>query len=612
MNISHIKDEIDRRISALEANRYKYHSGYKECKECLDKSSFKDATNFIKVDLYDYIKFLLFIGCNFKKPLDECDQDTKHLKKYSDYISSKQFGLLFELFFYLLDRNSIDDLIDYLQEKISFKEAAERIYEKDDHLFKEDTEKKEKLKIGKIISYIKKENNNCDILKTLSLIKENRSAMIKITVLIKVRIEVDEYLRDNHTRKETERYFKKRFNQDRVNRLIMPLRDFITDEEQKMQQSDAEIQKETNRMMRSYEFLIESLMQGEIKNAKKIIKGLKDEKLKKMFLIFIYEHNNKYYELLKDTYENQITKNSDEYQKTLEEYGITIIDDNIDKIKHHTIIDFKYIISLLKKMINNDNDIIYILEVTDRKTTETINEYSTNGYLNYKFINENLSIFNIQSKDNIRLINNIETLIQYGINPQNFYDSNNVLLTESSLFQRNLQILKDYNLLRLLRNTKNISFIMKEDLQEIIDRYIELGLKNILEETLEILNKQNIDRLYLKKSLNMPINDIDTINRILDKKTFVIDDELIKDYIPNIVPHMKKRNLPVTIDDLETYRIDNLTYRIAGVLFSSIKVQFLLNKGYDMYDSLFYNTYITIDEYQNIMDTLLSKVKTKQ
>ena len=65
MNISHIKDEIDRRISALEANRYKYHSGYKECKECLDKSSFKDATNFIKVDLYDYIKFLLFWTSKF-------------------------------------------------------------------------------------------------------------------------------------------------------------------------------------------------------------------------------------------------------------------------------------------------------------------------------------------------------------------------------------------------------------------------------------------------------------------------------------------------------------------------------------------------------------------
>ena len=48
----------------------------------------------------------------------------------------------------------------------------------------------------------------------------------------------------------------------------------------------------------------------------------------------------------------------------------------------------------------------------------------------------------------------------YGLNPTMFSDNENILFIDSTLLDKNLRLLENYNLIKSIKNSSNYSFIL--------------------------------------------------------------------------------------------------------------------------------------------------------
>ncbi len=90
--------------------------------------------------------------------------------------------------------------------------------------------------------------------------------------------------------------------------------------------------------------------------------------------------------------------------------------------------------------------------------------------------------------------------------------------------------------------------------------------------------------------------------RVLTSDKFFVKDDLITEYIPNIVKY--KEHINISNIDLSSFRKTSRTYEIGSNLFSIKKLQRLLSAENDLYTSLFYNANLTEEEYNSVLKAL--------
>ena len=352
------------------------------------------------------------------------------------------------------------------------------------------------------------------------------------------------------------------------------------------------------------ELLEKEIKKKEITNVRALIKKIQDPKIKEIILLIVYKHNLSYINELKEEYDKLLSNSTTRYISLLNEYGITIDENNLGSINHNSIDDLNIILSILKNIALPDYLYLNVLNITNLETSKEIKELTIKGYITGNVVLNNIDIFNKNNnllnilKTNIQLFNN------YQINPTIFSDIEEILFINSSLLDKNLKILENYNLIKSLKNSNNYNFLLNIDLAKLIDKYLELGYESLLEQDLDILNYQDTRRVEILNNMGIILEKDEFID-MFEYNKFFIPDEMLNGYINDEIK--VEGNFNITLEELLEYRKTTRTIEINGILISINKVINALNNKKNMKEAIFTNMNIDIDTYKEIEAELKGK-----
>lgn len=382
---------------------------------------------------------------------------------------------------------------------------------------------------------------------------------------------------------------------------VSKIRNLVDEQRSRASKYEKNIRKELCGYDKALTLLDVSLKRREITNAKEIIKNVKDEDMKKVFLKLIYEHNKVYYEELENEYNRLNQNDSNKYVALLQKYNISFTQEDVKEImRRNNIDDTSEIINNIVKL-NLTTQNVEILKHTSLDKFMRIKNLVDCGYISVKYLNNNEKFMWDESNLLDIYEENISYLDKFNLNPGMFINITDVIIYSFDIFSNNLKILNDYGLLKYLKNVDNLSFLRDINLVSKIDKFLELGYESFLENDLGILNLSNLKRLDILNSFNMPITDISTMYKVLSDQKFIIDDSKIDEYLPNVVELSEKKNITSNLSD---FRNTNRVYSIGDSLFSINKINRLLESGNSLYDSLFMNRKFSEEEYDNILKAL--------
>ena len=387
-----------------------------------------------------------------------------------------------------------------------------------------------------------------------------------------------------------------------INRIMDDLSEishYVNDIDEQERKYYRNNRREKNNLISSFEMLENALHKEEIINAREIIKGVHFDDIRYAILELIYEHNMKYYHSLEAEL-SQLNQNSKiQYQAVLHEYGISKEMIDVGSIMQNSVEDVTNILKILDKYNFSKENVIKILQNTDITIVMMIQDYIQKGYLSRNFIYSNIDMFYSDSKKFSIFNDNLEFVNSFGINPYLFHNSIYVLCDESGILKQNLTFMQEYQLLKNLKTADSLDFLLDPLLCTKMDRLIELGYEQFLEEDLSILNQKHLKRLEVLKALNMPIDSKEELNSILsDDKKFFIRDEELDFYIPNVLPYKDK--LELSIDDLEEFKGTSRSYQVGNVIVSRPKVLRLQAKGMNLYDAMTFGMKLSEEEYHSM------------
>ena len=352
------------------------------------------------------------------------------------------------------------------------------------------------------------------------------------------------------------------------------------------------------------ELLEKEIKKKEITNVRALIKKIQDPKIKEIILLIVYKHNLSYMNELKEEYDKLLSNSTTRYISLLNEYGITIDENNLGSINHNSIDDLNIILSILKNIALPDYLYLNVLNITNLETSKEIKELTIKGYITGNVVLNNIDIFN----KNNNLLNTLKTNIQlfnnYQINPTIFSDIEEILFINSSLLDKNLKILENYNLIKSLKNSNNYNFLLNIDLAKLIDKYLELGYESLLEQDLDILNYQDTRRVEILNNMGIILEKDEFID-MFEYNKFFIPDEMLNGYINDEIK--VEGNFNITLEELLEYRKTTRTIEINGILISINKVINALNNKKNMKEAIFTNMNIDIDTYKEIEAELKGK-----
>lgn len=363
--------------------------------------------------------------------------------------------------------------------------------------------------------------------------------------------------------------------------------------------------------------IVQAIQREEITDARKLISKIPDEEVRLKVLQLVYEHNKEYYEQLLAEY-NELSQNSTiHYQRLLKENDIEI---DAQTIMQNSVQNVKDMITKLKSVgITNTKVIGEILQITDIETFNQVISFFVNNTLTSKITDITPMLFDKDSDEYKNLLVNTKLLKEQGINPRNFEETQIIFISDPSIVQRNIEFLKAYSFDKSIIKGIDYKFLLNENLLEVLDLFIELGLESFLEEDLSILNYyKNINRLRVMKELNIPITSLDELKEILTTDQFLLSDEDIMKYVEQIDPSsIKMDDIPDEIPRLKQFE-STRTYNINGVILSKNRVQRNYCESKDdeeienklMY-SILHTSIMTQTEYETVKQSLTNSLTYK-
>ena len=621
MTLSEIKKIVEDKNNKINVE-YSEDPGVAFCKKFLENNDYYSADKFMNIDIYEACKCIYYIQNRENKSLDEVCNFIDSFSNYFKTLDGHDITSFIDMIFYFAGFNDVDSIIDYLTEKSNVKARLllnrfNFINPENDVTPEEERESNENHK--SLLRLIRKILCDCDAVALLRAACENRGSLHLIMQLINVHKHMQEErdallaaLEDRYSiksgtsesRKQVKGYFKDNFRVKDIISDMNIISSFVTSSDYEKGNYERKVLKEIRANNQAYEMLSKSAKRAEITDARSIVKRIKDEELKNIFLKYIYEHNKKYYVDLDERLQRYRGNTSTAYLDELSKHGIIVDSDEVKDFMFNNLDDFKKMLNILSKYSFSENDLISVLKITNIDLVGKIDEYIKKGMISLSFIKNNLDIYNFNNTMTSVIENNINILNNYGVNPQIFVNYPGVLLDETGILLNNIKLLIDYNLKGSLKTTNNFEFILDEKLAYKIDRMVELGFSSYLEEDLGLINSNNIKRLEVLKSMNIPIDDINKLRDVLFGQKFIINDNELDGYISNVLPYKNKKKLSCSVEDLEKNRLDKRTYSMGGVLISSQKVNRLINEGYDMYDAITHGLLLTEDEFNNMFGNM--------
>ena len=582
---------------------YQKDKGYDYCREYVLNNEMTDISEFTNVDIWYLMKCLYYIN-NKENSIEKIEELFDSFKPFFESTNIETIHQFIDITVEIDEAGNIDNVINYLDNKNIFKTAyrlANQV-EDDYSLLKkiQDLKKINKNKEIDMANYFRcyKEQGE-DFLKIIGIFETYRLMQYDLDCL-------DDELGNRKIKDKDKKLFLKKMYKDlyEINRLsvdINRVKNFVDEEDKNEKQFIKNNNKESFNLDNAMSLLDNALSKEEVTNAREIVSKIKDLEIKYRVLELISEHNNKYYEKLNKEL-NSLNKNSKiKYQALLHDYGIINGSYQIDRIMNNSLEDVEEMLKIISKYNLKNEQIIKILRNSNLEIVSNIKEYLDKGYLSLEFIIDNIDIYYKNSTKYQVYNNSLNILNKYNINPSIFFDSIEILFMYSTILESNLDLLNRYNLLNSLRTTSNYKFLSNNNLALSIDKLIELGYEKYLEEDLNLLNSDKLQRLDALKAFEVEISNKEELDRVLTKRFYINDEEII-DYLPSEIKLDDKCNLEDV--NLEEYRDGLRTYNINGNLISSNKVDRLLNLGYSKYNAIFSGMRLNIDNYNDLVMSL--------
>ena len=583
MDLEEIFKIIQQEIIKI-SNEYKKDPRYKICKEYVDDKNnhISSVEDLLKIDIWNFIRCLIYINKNENTTLSDCENIAGNIKTFFEKLDLEK------------TESFIDDIWSAATETVETYEEITNF--KKGEMWKQ---------ISEIIKFTRENEEIAMIIfdfletrKEIELTKEVISSFIASLQNVKVRQKTVSKAKAN--------FYKRDYDVSYIFKIHKSINDFIQDEDKKEKKHKTAVCKKIRDYQKAIFLLERAEKQQEITNAREIIKNISNEEIVIKILIWINNHNQKYYkELIQKEMKTKEDSNNN-YLAVLSKHNLVKYVKYVATIKHNKPEEVDEIISILKKSEYDEEEIMLILQRTTKRKFDIICEYVKAGYITSDKIKGNQTIYYQEDNKLATLQNTIRKIEKIGINPKFFKSSSEYLWQETDTFLKNLSLLKDYNMINMIKRCKKIDFLLEDHLEEKIDLFIELGFLEYLKENLELLNYSisRLKRLELLRQMNYPIEDIDTLEEILKNVDFIVKDEELDNYIMDYASYKKQDTHILEGLDIET---DEISICIENSFFSIPKIKRKLAENNTLLEAMFYNKRVTADEYNQIINKIINK-----
>lgn len=192
--------------------------------------------------------------------------------------------------------------------------------------------------------------------------------------------------------------------------------------------------------------------------------------------------------------------------------------------------------SLLGKLgevgIEDENILYQILLVSNKEVIDTLCNFAKKEVISNEVLKKYPAIFNPDDIWYKNAITNINIVVNAGMNPRYMSSSKIALFAPSEVVKKNIQGLKETELLSKISKDTNIDFIGSLATTQVLFLATSSGYKKDIEEDMDLLNfgATKWKRVYIMKEIDMPVASSE-LRTFLEAKTFFIPNYKLEEYI---------------------------------------------------------------------------------
>ena len=618
-----ILEEINKKIQEFSKD-YSYDPGYSKCKYYVDHNGMRRVEDIVHIDIDEFMQCYLYVSSNGRISLEQADVISDTILRWFNFMDEKDIHRLICTMIITSDILQDEDVLNYLMEPIQSKANRKLSSIPNDTV----PLKENSAGVLEDISFR-------DLLEELRLLEQSRGGIkvlvdllcnepdIAVTVFgffitrrciendLK-QMEKDKAsmlgMRKKDLRRSERDFFRSYYSGMNIPTIHSAVSSFVTQQDCAKREYDRSRSKRTHTYDRVTKLLLEADQQEEIKNAREIVKGIPDDDIKKMILLWILQKNNQLYHQLDGQLEELNSHSINHYIAILNRYHVGIDVSDIPSIMHHMPEELDEILRALPYDLVQSNQLLCILQMTNTMVARKVRDYLTSGYFEKSCLLANIDLFHSSMEKLQRLEASCEILSNYGINPQLFSKTPELLWDPYSILPNNIVYLNDYNLISAIRTTNELEFLRDPVMVEKIDLLIELGYYSILEQNIGLLNfsKERIERLELLRAMNIPIEDSDTLYEVLSNSKFVVKDDKLEQYLLDVVPYKKPLELNLSVEELESRYNDKIALPVGNSILSIPKIKRRVSQGETIGQAIFYGRHYSEEEYNQIVQGLSS------
>ena len=610
---------------------YEEDPGYAMCKEFLDNNKMMRAEQLTEIDIWKCMKCLAYLITEKKLTIEECEELEETNRTLFEDLDYDTFKDVISVLYVITDlpKNKRDLVLLYIEEtskiraslilgtinekEVGFQEITEGDYEDSDfkRILKEVRELEQtKGSIRKIVEFIER---GPEIASKLYMYVQAQKHMRGECASFEEEL-AEENFRKKIKAKMIQEFVASCYNQKNILTIYNNITRFVSAEEGKRQSASKEARRIDRNCERAKAVLIKADQEEEITNLRELVRYLPTEDLKRKALMWAQERNAEYYLSLEKKLEELSANSINLYMAILNRYHIAMDRKDIPTLLQNTPGELEEILSMIPLHGFTMESQIKIIQSTNVGIAKRIRKYLDNCFITLEILGDNWDLYDHNSTKLTRFEKSVEYIQGKGINPRILYEYASILWASPEIFQRNIDTLESYNLLRALRTIDDFSFLMDPTTPTKLDLMTELGYYEYLEEDIGLINtsKQRIKRLELLKRMNIPVEDIDTLYEVLEGNDFIVKDEELDKYLIDYASLRQEKELTLTLEELKEKATNSVSASIGGEIFSLPKIERLMKEGYRLEQAMFVGKRCDVEEYKKIQKALKPYQKTKK
>lgn len=295
----------------------------------------------------------------------------------------------------------------------------------------------------------------------------------------------------------------------------------------------------------------------EITGYRSIVQNIPDEDLKKEILTYIYNRNLEKQEKVESDYQTLVGSGKTAYYSILESYAIPRTDETISRLQSKY--NKEQVASSLEQLsslgIEEPNLLYQILLVSDEETIISLTSFfADKEIISKETLKAHPKIFDPNSTCYNNAMQNIDTIIDNGINPKYLYGNPATLFAEPALVKENFASLQESALTTSIGKDSDISFLGNAEMKTKLSLATLSGNRKALTENISLLNAPTSGwkKVQIMNFLSMPVSE-EELPAFLESDSFFIPDSKLDDYlfepceVQEIVTYTKKHE-PSKVD----------------------------------------------------------------